>query len=142
MSHLQTQLETPICYLIKLQGDYAEFIWTATPWNPLKGSDDLKTRVKAVELFYLTSILDCSKKDDLILPSNLETYNRLLIYASVRPTVRSGEKARDLMLLTLDLNSLDSHYWASRFRELWWRYGQYRPLVKTCKSFKLFFGLD
>jgi hypothetical protein len=141
MSSLQIQ-EAPIHYLVKLEGGYARFIWSSNPWSPLEGSTDLKVRVNPIELFYLVDTLNCPAKDVEILPPTLELYSRLLIYASVRPTVRNGVKARDLAQLVLDLNSLDTHYWSSRFRELWWRHGCYRPLMKTSKSFKLFFGLD
>ena len=141
MSSIQIQ-EDPIRYLLKLERGYARFIWSSNPWSPLEGSIDLKVRVNLIELFYLADVLNCSVKDEEILPQSLEIYNRLLLYACIRPTIRDRGKAMDLAQLVLDLNSLDAHYWASRFRELWWRHGCYRPLMKTSKSFKLFFGVD
>ena len=141
MSEQITEAESPICYLINLDGNQARFIWSSNPFSQLESSLDLKSRVSKIELLYLADILNCPVKENMILPSNLELYSRLLIYASVRPTIRGGSGPRDLAQLVMNLNGIDTNYWASRFRELWWRHGHYRPLMKASKSFKLFFGL-
>ncbi|MEM3710057.1 MAG: hypothetical protein QXL46_04025 [Nitrososphaerales archaeon] len=136
------QAQIGIRYLIKFHKSYTEFLWSSTPNNPIKGSVDLRVRFNPLELSWLASNLSCTIDNGSIIAPSLDIYNRLLIYASVRPTLRNNEKAKELALLVLDLNGWDAHYWASRFRELWWKYESYRCLLKVAKAFKLFFGLD
>jgi hypothetical protein len=90
----------------------------------------------------LAENLGCSVEGSRISTSHLDFYNRLLVYACVRPTLKSVETIKSLAMLVLELNSWDALYWASRFRELWWEYGKYRHLSKAVKAFKLFFGLS
>ena len=121
-------------------GKTLTFIWTSTPNNPLKSSVDLKTR-QIPELPWLAKNIGCQIQNNRILIPNLDTYNRLLIYACVRLSLRNRIRVKELRKLVFELNNLDAHYWASRLRELWWRHEKYRPLLKTVKAFKLFFGL-
>ena len=126
-------------FSIKL-GKTLTFIWSSTPDNPLSGSVDLKIR-QIPELPMIAKNMGCQIQNGRIIIPDLDIYNRLLIYACVRMSLRSGRKIRDLAKLVFELSNLDAHYWASRFRELWWRHGKYRPLLNTAKAFKLFFGL-
>ena len=126
-------------FSIKL-GKSMTFIWSSTPDNPLKGSIDLKIR-QIPELLLIAKSLGGKVQNGRIIIPNLDIYNRLLIYACVRTSLRSGRKIRDLATLVFELSNLDAHYWASRFRELWWRHGKYRLLLNTAKAFKLFFDL-
>lgn len=121
-------------------GKTLTFIWTSTPDNPLKGSVDLKTR-QIPELQWLAENMGCQIQNGRIIIPDLDIYNRLLIYACVRLSLRDRRKIRELRRLVFELSNLDAHYWASRFRELWWRHEKYRPLLNTIKAFKLFFGL-
>lgn len=136
------QVQASVCYLIKFKGSRAKFCWSSTPNNPTKGSIDLRVSVNPLELSYLARSLGCLLENESIIAQNLDAYNRLVVYAGVRPTVRQADKARELAFLVLDLNMWDAHYWASRFRELWWRHETYRPLLKVAKAFKLFFGIE
>ena len=129
-------------YLIKLNDEMAEFFWSATPENPTKGSTDLKIKVKEKELIHLAEILGCTKERDIISVPNLDVYNKLLLYSSVRASIRSPNKAKELAELILDLKGWDAHYWASKFREFWWRYRRPNRLRKMAKAFKLLFGLE
>jgi hypothetical protein len=128
--------------MIELKGDATTFIWSSTPKSPLKSSVDLKVKVPPSELLWLAEKLGCSTKGSRIIVSNLDIYNRLLVYACVRPLIKNIENVKDLTALVLELNNWDALYWASRFRELWWKHGNYKSLLKTAKAFKLFFGLD
>lgn len=137
---MQSEMEGS--FRVRFRKKRVEFIWSSTPRRPVKGSVDLKVRVDPLELLWLAENLGCIAENGGLLVPSLDAYNRLLVYACVRPTIRRGVKARDLALLVLDLNSWDAHYWASRFRELWWRFGLYRPIMRVARAFKLFFGLD
>jgi len=139
------QVQSDVCYLIKLSRHSAEFIWSSTPYNPTEGSIDLRvglSRLNPSELFILAENLGCAVKEDEIIPASFDSYNRLLIYACVRPTLRNSSKIMDLAVLVMNLSGWDSHYWASRFRERWWRYRSYRSILKAAKAFKLLFSLD
>ena len=137
---MQTQVEKR--YLLRLHGDLAEFLWSSTPENPTGGSIDLKIKASAGELLWLAKILGYTNEKDAILVPSLDAYNKLLLYSAVRPSTRSPDKAKELAELILDLKGWDTHYWASRFRELWWKYRRPSRLLKTAKAFKLFFGLE
>ncbi|RLB11001.1 MAG: hypothetical protein DRG27_02040 [Deltaproteobacteria bacterium] len=130
---------TQTYFSIKL-GKTLTFIWSSTPDTPLKGSVDLKIR-QIPELPLIAKNMGCQIQNGRITIPDLDIYNRLLIYACVRISLRNRGKIRDLAKLVFELSNLDAHYWASRFRELWWRHGKYRPLLNTAKAFKLFFGL-
>lgn len=138
----QAQQEGKACYMVRFRGDATTFIWSSTPENPLKSSVDLKVRVQPSDLLWLAENLGCPIEDGKILTSHLDLYNRMLVYACVRSTVKSIETARNLAMLILELNSWDALYWASRFRELWWEHRKYRYILKAVRAFKLFFGLS
>lgn len=128
--------------MVKLKGKTATFLWSSAVENPLESSIDLKIKTRPTELLSLANNLRCPIEDGKIRFSSLDLYNRLLIYASVRPTLKSIEKAATLAMLVLELNSWDAFYWASRFRELWWEHKNHRQLFKAAKAFRLFFGLS
>jgi len=142
MSRQQTQQEAKTCYVVRLKGETATFIWSSTPENPLRSSMDLKVKTRPLEILWLAENLGCSFGDGKVSASSLDLYNRLLVYACVRPAVKNVEKVRSLAMLVLELNSWDALYWASRFRELWWRHEGYRCLLKSARAFKLFFDLE
>ncbi|RLG39155.1 hypothetical protein DRN79_00400 [Methanosarcinales archaeon] len=129
--------ECSIIFSIKL-GKNLTFMWSSAP--DTKGSTDLKIR-QIPELAIIAKNMGCRIQNGRIFIPDLDIYNRLLIYACVRISMRSRIKIRDLATLVFELSSLDAHYWASRFRELWWKHEKYRPLLKTAKAFRLFFGL-
>jgi len=129
-------------HFIKLNGEMAEFVWSSTPENPTRGSTDLRIKVKVGELLHLARVLGCSRERDVISVPSLDAYNKLLLYSAVRASIRRPDKAKELAELILDLKGWDIHYWASKFRELWWRYRRPSRLMKTAKAFKLLSGLE
>jgi len=141
MKTLQTQHTPTTPYIVRLRGKTATFIWSSTPDNPLRGSVDLKVKISPSELLWLAKNLNCPIKDNKIFLPSLDLYNRLLIYACIRPALKSVEKIRSLTTCVLELNSWDALYWASRFRELWWNYEKLRNLKSAVKAFKLFFNI-
>jgi len=128
--------------MVSIRGEVATFVWSSTPDNPSKSAVDLKVKMRPVEVLWLAEQLGCILRQRKVLASNLDIYNRLLIYACVRPTLKDAEKARSLASLVLELNSWDALYWASRFRELWWKHEKFMHLLKAAKAFKLFFGAE
>ena len=128
-------------YQIKLTKNQATFIWSSTPQTPLKSSIDLKTKINSYELLLLAKEFNSPVDNDRILIQNLEQYNRLLIYACVRPSLKKAESIRKLQAQIFDMTSWDAHYWASAFRELWWKYGRQAELQRLVKAFKLFFEI-
>ena len=134
--------EKRLCYKVRFMQETATFLWSSNLNSPLESAVDLKIKTWPKELFRIAKNLNCPIKNEEILLPNSDPYNRLLIYACVRPTVKNLEKARTLVMLILELNSWDALYWASRFRELWWEYKTHRRLLKVARAFKLFFGLS
>ncbi|MEM3536258.1 MAG: hypothetical protein QXF44_00625 [Candidatus Bathyarchaeia archaeon] len=129
-------------YQIKLAKNKATFIWGSTPQSPLKSSIDLKARINPKELLLLAKEFNIPVEENKILVQNLELYNRLLIYACVRPSLRKNfESIRKLEEQIFDMTSWDAHYWASAFRELWWKHGKRAELQNIVKAFKLFFEI-
>ncbi|MGB9622328.1 MAG: hypothetical protein ACPL07_00650 [Candidatus Bathyarchaeia archaeon] len=129
-------------YTISLKGNVATFLWSATSQENLESSIDLKVKIQPEELYSLAGNLRCMVKQGRIVLPDLDTYNRLLVYAGVRPLVRKPEKAEELAQLVFEISSLDALYWASRFREVWWKHAKYWRVLKIAKAFKLFFNLE
>uniref|UniRef100_A0A7C2P3G8 Uncharacterized protein n=1 Tax=candidate division WOR-3 bacterium TaxID=2052148 RepID=A0A7C2P3G8_UNCW3 len=129
-------------YQIKLTRNKAIFIWSSTPQTPLKSSIDLKTKINPNELFLLAKEFKSPIDNDKILVQGLEQYNRLLIYACVRPSLKKIESISKLQAQIFDMTGWDAHYWASAFRELWWKKGKYAELRRLVKAFKLFFEIE
>jgi len=139
---LQSKLEgVGTCFMIRLYKRSASFLWSFD--SIFRGSNpDLKVKVEPRELIALAKNLGYTVSWGRIILPDLDAYNRLLLYAAVRPTIRSHLKAAELAMLIRGLTDWDAHYWASRLRELWWEHRSYRSLLKAVKAFKLFFGLD
>jgi len=128
-------------YQIRLTKNRATFIWSSTPQTPLKSSIDLKTRINPNELLLLAKEFNSPADNGKILVQSLEQYNRLLIYACVRPSLKKAESIRKLQAQIFDMTSWDAHYWASALRELWWKHGKHAELQRLVKAFKLFFEI-
>lgn len=118
------------------------FLWSCEPGNFLESAVDLKVKVPVLEILKIAEELGCNPVNSKIFPQNLDVYNRLMIYAAVRPQVRSFSGIRELKFLVKKINGLDAHYWAAGFREIWWKHRRYRSLLKAVKAFKLFFDIN
>jgi len=138
-TNLEQVLQTK--YQIKLAKNRATFIWSSTPQKPLKSSIDLKTKINTDELLIIAKELSVPVEDNKIMVQNLELYNRLLIYACIRPSLRKAESICRLQEKIFDMTSWDAHYWASAFRELWWKHGKRAGLQNVVKAFRLFFEI-
>jgi hypothetical protein len=136
---LEEALQTK--YQIRLTKNMSIFIWSSTPQTPLKSSIDLKTRINPSELLFLAKEFNSPVDNGKIMVQNLEQYNRLLIYACVRPSLKEVESIRKLQAEIFDMTSWDAHYWASAFRELWWKHGKNAEIQRLVKAFKLFFEI-
>jgi hypothetical protein len=129
-------------YLIKAYSKSVKFAWSSNPRKPLKGSTDLKARVSFSELLKLAGKMDCQVNGSEILPLNQDAYNRLLIYACVRATIKKPSETLKLASCVVEMNGWDAHYWASTFRKLWWSGARHRSLRRVVKAFKLFFNIE
>lgn len=129
-------------YVVRLAGKTATFLWSSSPDATLKSSVDLKVKSHLSEILWLAKNMGCSSEDNMIFVRNLDAYNRLIIYAWIRSTVKKPETAKKLASLVLDINSWDALYWASRLRELYWNREKYSRRLRLAKAFKLFFGLE
>lgn len=129
-------------YAISLKGNVATFLWSASSQINLESSIDLRIRIQPEELYSLARDFGCMNEQGKIIFPDFDSYNRVLIYACVRPLVRKPEKIEELAQLVFEINSLDALYWASRFREVWWKHAKYRRILKVAKAFKLFFNLE
>lgn len=118
------------------------FLWTCEPGNFYKSALDLKVKVPAQEIVKIAEELGCNRVGSKIFIPNLDIYNRLMIYAAVRPKVRSVSGLRELRLVIEKMNGWHAHYWASGFREIWWAHRNYRSMFKAVKAFKLFFEIN
>ena len=127
---------------VKHTGEAVTFLWTSSSKSQLKSSVDLKLRVEWEELLWFAKKLNCNVDKKEILFSDLDPYNRVLIYACVRKTIQSLHKARRLAYLLLDLNSWEAFYWASAIREKWWENRSIKKLYRTAKAFKILFDLE
>lgn len=128
-------------FLVRLYKRSATFQWSLSP-TCRSGCLDLKVKIPTKELLSLAKEIGCFANRSRIMPSDIDAYNRLLIYAAVRPTLTSHLQSTKLAWLVKGLTGWDAHYWASRFRELWWEHRKFKGIRKTIKAFKLFFGLD
>jgi len=127
---------------IRYRGKTATFLWNFSSENMLKSSVDLKIQIEWNELVWLARALNCCIKENEIIFSNIDMYNRALLYACIRKTVRSPKKARHLAHLIFELNSWEVFYWASAIRENWWKNKNVKQLYRAAKAFKLLFNID
>jgi len=71
-----------------------------------------------------------------------EVYEKMLIYATVRQTIRKAEKALDLGIIVKNLGLYETHFWASVFTDTFRHTLRRRPLYRPSKAFKILYSLD
>jgi tRNA U38,U39,U40 pseudouridine synthase TruA len=127
-----------ILYGIHIIDNKAKFIWDNTNKDLVNGSIDLLIDVNVKDIVRVAKIFKCEitnidNEYKIIIP-NYDVYNRLLIYAYVKPLLNNNEK---LIRIVISMDYVDAMYWASKFREAWW----YENIWKynLAKAFKLFF---
>jgi hypothetical protein len=131
-----------ISYVIVFRGSKVSFFWTPEPKRLVRELMDLQVKVPFRELSWLAENMSCTIRGKRIYAQSLDCYNRLIVYACVRPSLKHPDKAKHLALHVLGMNNIDAHYWASRFREIWWGSRSFRPLMKPVRAFKLFFNIE
>ena len=142
MSELDTAIIQKPLYRIKANGKTIRFIWSSNPTRPLRGSTDLKSRVSFHELLKLAEEMGCQANGSEILLPNQDIYNRLLVYACVRNSLRKPSGVLRLADCVVEMSGWDALYWASAFRKLWWSSSNHRSLRKAVNAFKLFFNVE
>lgn len=142
MSQQETASTLKPLYMIRAYSKTVKFTWSSNPRKPLKGSTDLKARVSFSELLKLARNLGCQVNGPEILPPNQDAYNRLLVYACVRPALKWPREVLSLADCVVKMSGWDALYWASAFRELWWLSCNHRSLRKAIRAFKLFFNIS
>lgn len=118
--------------------------------NPSREYLDAKVSAKSQEeLLYLAKKLGCGISDEKkwISTDNSNAYNRLMVYAVVRRSLRLPRKAEQLRSLVLSMDFAgDAWWWASAFTEIYQkRAGKAgvgsRCLNRPAKAFKLLYDL-
>jgi len=142
MSEQETSFLLKPLYLIRAYRRTVKFTWSSNPRKPLKGSIDLKARLSFPELLKLARKMGCQVNVSEILPPSQDAYNRLLVYACVRPALQRTSEVLRLADCVVEMSGWDALYWASAFRELWWSGSNHRSLRKAVRAFKLFFKID
>lgn len=120
-------------FKIRLYGKSVSFTWLSTC--------DLKAKIDAEELARVARKMGLQVSGRTIAVDDLDGYNRLLIYAAVRPLLRSASQAHELLWLVRNLNSWQAGYWASEFREAWWARPSPSSVRRVAKAFITLFEL-
>ena len=71
-----------------------------------------------------------------------EIYEKLLIYATVRQTIRRVDKAIDLRVIVKNLGLYETHFWASIFTDIFRRTSNRKFLYRPSKAFRILYSLD
>lgn len=70
-----------------------------------------------------------------------ELYERLIVYATVRQSLRDPAKVLDLKPIVKELGAYELHFWASVFVENYRRLKSRLALMRPAKAFKILYGL-
>ena len=70
-----------------------------------------------------------------------DKYEKLMIYAVVRQSIRSALKANILKDVVKDLGAYEAHYWASIFKEIYGRTQKRIELFRPSRAFKTLYHL-
>jgi hypothetical protein len=122
-----------VYYVIKLKDNTAKFIWSSSPESE---NVDLEVQVNPREMIEIAKRFKCDFKDNIIYIPNFDVYNRLLIYAYIRPLLNEKELMKVMKIIS-DLSYIDAFYWASKFREKYWYENKWE--YNLAEAFKLFF---
>ena len=70
-----------------------------------------------------------------------DEYEKLMIYATVRQSIRNPLMANRLKDIVKDLGAYEAHYWASIFKEIFGRTQKRIELFRPARSFKTLYHL-
>lgn len=121
-------------FKVRMYGKSAAFTWLSTC--------DLKAKVDAEELARAARKMGLHVNGRTITVDDLDAYNRLLIYAAVRPFLKHASQANSLLWLVRNLNGWQASYWASEFREAWWAKPGPRSIRRVARAFITLFELE
>lgn len=127
------QRVVPAAFKVRLYRRTVAFTWLSTC--------DLKAKVRAEELVRVARKLGIDVNSSTINVGDLDVYNRLLIFAAVRPRLRDAGRVHELTWLVRNLNGWEASYWASAFREAWWAGDKRRGILRVARSFMTLFEL-
>ena len=112
---------------------------------PNSKNSDVVARCDKAELITALNMLTPKKAShidkDMIRIHSDEVYEKLLVYAVVRQTIRKPEKAIDLRSVIKELGLYETHFWASTFAETYRMTLNRRALYRPAKAFKILYGL-
>jgi len=117
-------------FKIRLYRKSVAFTWLSTC--------DLKAKVNVEELTRIARKLGLNANGTSITVDSLDLYNRLLVYAAVRPFLKN---AAELTWLVQNMNSWEASYWASALRETWWAGEGQRGVSRVARAFITLFEL-
>jgi hypothetical protein len=117
-----------------------EFIHTSKFNSISDGAKDLEAEVDWEELCSIAKRLGCFISDEKVRTKSQSEYDRLLIFAAVRPTLKSKDTISELSEVVLKLNGYDLNYWALQFKKAFW-YEDHFKVARVAKAFNVLFGL-
>jgi len=120
-------------FKVRVYRKVAAFTWLSTC--------DLKAEVDVDELARVARKMGLKVDGATIRVEDLDAYNRLLLYAAVRPYLRHASQANELLWLVRNMNSWEAGYWASAFREAWWARPNAKSVRRVAKAFITLFEL-
>lgn len=121
---------TQAAFKVRLYKKSVAFTWLSTC--------DLKVKVNVGELTRLAWKLGLDVNGMSIAVDSLDLYNRLLVYAAVRPFLKD---AAQLSWLVQNMNGCEASYWASTVREVWWTGERQRGVPRVARAFITLFEL-
>jgi hypothetical protein len=132
-------MSTQSMYIIrKLESESViEFVHARSHDLDLLNSQDLRANVPWLEVKKMALQTSSVIAGSIILPSNLDDYNRLLTYSAVRNSSLKGDKDL-LMKLVMGLNGYHLSYWAMYFKRSFW---MYNSIERISQAFLIFFGM-
>jgi len=142
-----------ITWLIRRQRLYAAFREHVLPTTLSKKRLNVHERqadlivpvLDKEEFLSVAKALKCriSEKNKWITTNDPEAYQRLVVYAVVRATMRRNNASERLIRLVLSNDSYaDVLYWSSCFLQAYERYKSFLPLRRLARAFKLVFNLS
>lgn len=126
--------------IVRKNPSTVEFIHTSKFNSITEGAKDLEAEVNWKELCFISKRLGCQISTEKIYAKNQSDYDRLLIFAAVRPTLKHQTVVPDLSDIVLKLNGYDLNYWALQFKKAFW-YEDNSQVARVAKAFNVLFGL-
>ncbi|MGQ9507538.1 MAG: hypothetical protein ACUVTB_06780, partial [Candidatus Bathycorpusculaceae bacterium] len=124
----------------RLDSSTVEFIHTSKFNTVSEGAKDLEAKVDWKELCSIAKTLGCVVSKDKVHAKSQSDYDKLLIFAAVRSTLKCKTAVSELSEVVLKLNGYDLNYWALQFKRAFW-YEDHSQVTRVAKAFTVLFGL-